>query len=167
MIEFVGQFTLGGCVPGAVQLGLLGFANLESDLAALLLAQASIGLTPPQLSFQANIDVALEAVASLQASIDAGITPPSINVQLDLMAAAIAAVQAQLQLVANLMIPFNAVGVWSYTYSGAADQFGPEFTMTLSGGLPSGGGASEHIDAIVLATNVGPTWAAIQTIFAT
>lgn len=167
MINFVGQFTLGEGLPGAFALGATAMADVQARLAALIALQAQIALTLPTISFAANIQLCADAIASMEAAISLGVTPPNIDAQLAIVAASIAELTATLSFAASIMLAFSAPGVWSHTYSGNADQLGPEFTTEFAAGLPGGGGASEHIDAVLISTNLGPTWTAIQQVFAT
>lgn len=166
-VTFVGEFTLGGTMPGAASFSAFAAADLNARLAALIALSAQISATLPSISFSANIDLCLQAIASLEAAIALGISPPAIDAQLSIVAAAVAELELSLAAVAALTLAFSATGVWAYTYSGQADNLGSDFATELASGLPGGGGASENVDAMVLITNVGATWTAIQSIFKT
>jgi hypothetical protein len=149
-------------MPGAVLAIETGLPDLQARATAI----ASAMLTPPAISFAANIQVALAAIASMQAAVALGISPPSLSAQVEIMAAALAELQVSLNVLLGLSNALGVAGVHLYQYSGPADQLGSEFHAALSGGFPDGA-PSDHADALLVATSSPAAWAAIATMMKT
>jgi hypothetical protein len=170
--SYVGEFTIGGAVPGAlagVSAGIGGvnaaLPDLQARLAALLAFQ------PAPISFAAQLSLAQATLSGIQLAIASGITPPDISAQLAAiaalvadLAAAVAGIDVQLTILSNLQTLLAAAGLHVYAFAGATNAAGGELTTALSGGVP-GGAPTTAANALVLVTTVSATWAAMQGVF--
>lgn len=142
------------------------YAELTAKIASIqaqldIIANVTI---PTPVSLTAGLNAALSAVAqiavqfpsatvnigaSLQADIDATIVlAASIQVKIDILVA----------LIADLNLSLGGSGISAYSYSGRADQMGPELASVLAGGLPGGGGPAQSIQGLVLACAAPSEW---------
>jgi hypothetical protein len=171
-IQYVGGLDLATAVPGAsaaIDAGIAGINGALPDMQARI--DALLAFNPQPVDFAAQLLLAQQTVASIQLGISLGIPAPSIASQIAQIAALIAdllatatAVQAQLQIITDLQTLFATGGVHAYAYAGDANDLGPEFTAELAGGLP-GGGPTDDISALVLATGDSATWDAMGVVF--
>lgn len=159
---YVGGISIGAAVPGVLDALVAAIGDIQGRITAL--ASFVPSLVPPSLT--ADIGVATSIIANLTASIAVGITPPSIDLQVAIMAGVMAALQIQLQVILDLFNLFD-FGIHVWHYNGRADTLGADMTTELAAGMPGGAGPAENIDALVLATNVAQSWAAMQAIFKT
>lgn len=106
---------------------------------ALLALEATVAVPEP-----VQLTAVLAALAELQASL--------VNLQ------------AQLAFGVSLGELGSAPGIAGYTYSGTTDSLGPELGAHTSQGLP-GGGPNDQCNAIILATTIPATWAAMAQVF--
>jgi hypothetical protein len=160
-VAYLGSLTLGQCVPtalaasAALDLAIgLSLPKLQARLEAALKAQAQLTLTPPTLA------ASLTAAAALAAALSVSVGMPSIGIQLAALASLIAAIELEigaLQVQAAFGVAFAAMlgtaGIYCYTYTGRADQFGPQINSATLGGFP-GGQPSDSAGAIVLAATI-------------
>lgn len=173
-VSYVGSLSIGAAIPGGLAAAVAGQTGINlalPDIQARLAALASFTPTPPSLA--ADVQLAQSIVASLQAAISLGVTPPSIDAQLAIVAAlvvdlgaAVASINAQLAIVLGFINICATAGIHAYAYSGNADDLGAGMTTELAAGLP-GGGPTDPINALVLATSLGGTWTAMQSVFKT
>jgi hypothetical protein len=169
MIADLGTASLAVAVPGAASAAVaidvscgIAAPNVEAQLTALASFTPSVSL-----SLAAQLDIATSTVANIEASIAAGITPPSLSAQVDMALAIIAeleaklvTVQAQLAISVALQAQLATGGVRLLTYSGARDAFGAELAAELGVGAAS-------CNALVLLTESGAAWTAMQGVFKT
>lgn len=161
-LAYVGEIDMTAVLPGvAAALGTAKIA-LEAQIAALVGFKAQVSL-----SFTDQIGILLQAKAALEAAIALGLQPPSLAAQIQITAQVATALQLQLQVILDLFTLFANAGIHVWAYDGAANGLGPALTTALTGGLPSGAGAAEHVDALVLATSIGATWTAMGKVFKT
>lgn len=151
---FLGQYTLGECIPlGASAVGVaqasldVSLPEVEAKLAGALEVQAAVVLDPPTI--EAQIETLLAAVANLEASI----ALPGVSVDVSAMAAAVAeleaslgALQAQASIVGALSLTLGAPGVYALHYLGSPEGVVP-------GGIPGVSGAVEGV--ILLGADAG------------
>ena len=153
-IDYVAEATVGGCVPTS----LVAFGSVEGNLNGQLAAQGNLKLTlqagPPSVA----------VAASIAGQVQASVTSPTFSVGLSANVAAIAAIEAQLAALAGIFAALGAMGVHIFVYDGDAASFGGEVSAAIGGGLP-GGAPTDHINAIILATQTPGTWPAMQVIF--
>jgi hypothetical protein len=155
----LGDATLTVMLPGVVAPIAAAEADLDAKIAAYADFRPVVAL--PML---AQLEIAESIVVGFQSCIALGIEPPSLSVQIDLVASALLAVRAELLLIQNLLALLSA-GVHAYAYDGTAAGFGPEVTAALTAGLPGGAGPTEHVNALVLATNLAASWSAMSAVF--
>lgn len=161
-IDYVGSLTIGGCMPGAVAMSVASQADIEARLAALL------SFAPAPISFEAQLVVAVQTLAGVQAAMLAALTlgfqPPSIDLQIALILAQIAELTASLSIIATFGGWMATAGVHLYTFDGTAENLGNELAAETEFGLP-GGGPTDHVNALILATSSGAAWAAMSSVF--
>lgn len=172
-VDYVGSLSIGDAVPGAASAAVAGVAGINGALPDITARIAALlAFTPTPVSFSAQLALAQQTVVSIQAAIAGGFSPPDISAQIAAVAAELAAlqasalaVQAQLAIVVAFQGLLTSAGVHAYAYNGQAGNLGSEFSAELAGGLPGGSGPTEAINALVLATNIGATWAAMSSVF--
>lgn len=170
-IRELGTLSLGAIVPGmavaqasaalAVEAAL---GEIQAKLAGLLNVQAAL-LFPPLPT--AALTGALQVVQALQ--LDLAIAAPSLQITgiaslIIELQAQILALQASLDLV--LSFDLGAAGIVAYEYEGTTDTLGSSLSSVTSGGLPGGTG-SDPCFALILATSVPSTWAALSKVLLT
>jgi hypothetical protein len=157
---YLGSLSIGGAVPG-VQGAIV---NALGDVQARVTAVASFvpSITPPSIS--ADIQTNAQILANLNAAATFGIEPPSLDLQVSILASSLLLLKAQLDVILDLMNAFGSAGVHAYTYDGTASGLGAEFSTELAAGFP-GGAPSDPTHAILLATTIPATWAAMSQIF--
>jgi hypothetical protein len=156
-LTHLGSLTIGECLPTffGVYAGVL--ANLQSKLAGLLRLQAKLAITPPSLG--ARIDLAVRILAALRASLTLNL--PGIDFKVAAVAKLIAAIEVELAVLVGIEVALGSAGVHAYSYDGDVASLGPSFTSL---GIP-GARASDHCNALILATTVPGTWAAMAEVF--
>lgn len=173
MITPVGELTLGETIPGAVAVGVAGAAginlalpNIQETLDALL------AFSPAPVDFNAQLNLALQTVASIQAGISAGLTPPDIAAQIAIIAAQIAAlaanvgtINAQLTIITDFQSLLSAAGIFVYAYAGDVGDFGTELQAEIGAGIPPSVDPGDNCNGLVLLTTVPATWAAMSEVF--
>jgi hypothetical protein len=168
MITPLGSLSLAVALPG-VQAGLvagqLGIGLALPDIQARLAAYASF--TPVVQDYAAMLAQAQAMVTKLLEMIALGLTPPSLSVQIAIVADIIAvlnlnvlSINAKLTIILDLLSSLTAVGVSGYVYSGPQNAMGSELATAL-------GVSAVPCNAIVLVTQNGTTWTAMQTVFKT
>lgn len=162
-VALVGDASIGEAIPLPVGLVLTASADLQLKLAAMIDFSLQLGL--PGLSIGAQLDLCLQIIAALNACLEIGITPPSISAQLDIVLAVIFQIQIELQIYLDFLDLLDA-RVFIYTFDGAVNAMGGEFTTELAGGFP-GGAPTDHSNMLVLGTSIGASWAIMQKIFKT
>lgn len=172
---YSGEYTIGGALPGAQAAAVAGSAGINAALPDILARLAALqAFAPLPVSFAAQLSLANQLVTGIQTSIALGIPEPSIAAQIAAVAALVAelvasvsAINVQLSIVADFQSLLAAAGLHVYVIENDANAIGADIYDALQLGLPGGGGATEVVSAILLVTNVGATWAALQGVFAT
>jgi hypothetical protein len=85
-------------------------------------------------------------------------------VQFAAAAAAVAELEAALSQALTLVDALGVGGVHVYRFSGEAQDLGGEFSAELSGGFPGGAG-TDATEALLIATTIPATWAALAQVF--
>lgn len=159
-VTYIGSETIGDSIPGVNAALVVANADLEAKIAAL--AAFSVSLEPPSIA--AQLSLVADIQADLQAMLTLGISPPSLSVQFSAVLALLAQLNIQLGILLSLMNLLQTAGVHAYAYSGAANALGGEFSATLAGGFP-GGAPTDATNALLLATTIPATWAALAQVF--
>jgi hypothetical protein len=166
VIRHIGTLSVGLLCPALVaaqaayaSLRLQALARLNAQLAAQLKLKAVLTLQVPGAEIAAKIDAAARVAASIAANVQA----PGAQLQLAAVGSAIDSIEAQIAALAELTLP-DGPGVDVFAYAGPASAFGGELGGVLAGGLPSGGGPTASTNALVLATTIPATWAAMQAV---
>ncbi len=159
-LVYLGSLSLATAVPLAASVDGVVVPKLTAEVAGIVAAQAELNAHPPSITASlANVQALL---AAIQNAISLGVTEPTLTVQLAALASLLTAVQADLALAVSLQTALAAAGVHAYAYSGQASGFGPSLPASLPGGNPT-----DAVNALVLATSVGATWAQMQVLFKT
>lgn len=172
-----GVLTEQGIVSLGVAIPLLGGAAAAVSVSATAaIGEVSAKLTGllslvTQLTIPTLPTLAIAGAGQALASLEASFALPGPTFQLTAVLAAAAELeaslvnlQAQLAFAVSLGDLLAAGGVALYTYSGTADSFGPEVTAHTSTGI-SGGAAGDQVNAVILATSVPATAAALAQVF--
>lgn len=162
-VTLVGDASIGESIPLPVGLVLTATVDLQAKLAAMIDFSLKLGL--PGLSIGAQLELCAQIIVALNACLEIGITPPSISAQLDIVLAVIFQLQIELQVYLDFLDLLDA-RIFIYTYDGAVNAMGGEFTTELAGGFP-GGAPTDHANMLVLGTSIGATWTIMQQIFKT
>lgn len=162
-VTLVGDASIGESIPLPVGLVLTATVDLQAKLAAMIDFSLKLGL--PGLSIGAQLELCAQIIVALNACLEIGITPPSISAQLDIVLAVIFQLQLELQVYLDFLDLLDA-RIFIYTYDGAVNAMGGEFTTALAGGFP-GGAPTDHANMLVFGTSVGATWTIMQQIFKT
>jgi hypothetical protein len=171
-LSYLGEYTIGGALPGAQAAALAGAAGINAALPDILARLTALqAFAPMPVSFSAQLSLANQLVMGIGQSIALGIPEPSIAAQiaavLALVAeliATVAGIHTQLSVVLDFQSLLAAAGVHVFAYAGGAGGLGGELSSALATGLPGGGGAAEHVDAFVLMTSIGATADALRGI---
>jgi hypothetical protein len=172
-LSYLGEFTIGGALPGAQAAAVAGAAGINAALPDILARLAALqAFAPMPVSFSAQLSLANQLVAGIGQSIALGIPEPSIAAQIAAvmalvaeLIATVAGIRTQLSIVANFQVLLAAAGVHVFAYAGDAGGLGGELTGALALGLPGEGvGPGQHVDAFVLATSIGATSGALRGI---
>jgi hypothetical protein len=156
-LTYLGGMTVGDCVPAF--LGIYGaiLGQLEARLDGLFKLQGYLAIHKPSL--QGNLEAAAKLLASLRLAVAANL--PGIDFKVSAVAAAIAKIEADIGAFVALQAAMGSAGVHAYAYDGDEGSFGPCVTnLPIPGAAPS-----DHMNAIVLATTIPATWAAMGRIF--
>lgn len=159
-VAYLGSLTVGEVFPAFAGMYAGILADLEAKLAGAASLAASLALHPPTLV--ANLALAGELVAALTAAIAVG--DPGVDIQIAAVAAYIESLNVSIAALAGFEAAMGSAGVHAYTYDGTAAAFGDELAAQVGGGFP-GGVASDHCNALILATTIPATWAAMGEIF--
>ncbi len=162
-VVLVGDASIGESIPLPVALVLVAKEQVAVKLAEMVDFSLKLGL--PGLSIGAQLDLCAKMIAALNVCLQLGITPPSISAQLDIVLAVILQLQLELQVYLDFLDLLDA-RIFIYTYDGAVNAMGGEFTTELAGGFP-GGAPTDHANMLVLGTSVGATWTIMTQIFKT
>ncbi|KYF64528.1 hypothetical protein [Sorangium cellulosum] len=169
MITDYGSLTLGVVVPGAASAAAaidvacgVAAPNVSAQLTALASFTPSAGLTLVQ-----QLEIAQNIVSNIQDAIALGLESPSLAVQAAVAAAITAdlqakllTVQAQLDAAVELQGLLATGGVRLLKFVGVQNAFGAE----LAAELGPGSGATY---ALVLLTNGGDAWTAVEGVLKT
>lgn len=147
-------------LPAPVGVLLTAMADVQVKLSAMIAFSLQLGL--PALSISAQLALAATITASLEASI--GITPPSISAQLEITLAVIAQLRLLLQIYIDLFALLTA-SVRVYAYDGTVAGMGATLTTALAAGFPGGTGSAQHCNALIIATELDASWAAMSAVF--
>lgn len=170
-ISFLGSLTMAQVAPFAVfaQASINASAAaalpaVQAQVTGLLAAQASISASPPSIT--AALSVAQQLVVGIEAAIAVGV--PSVDFQASVIASALAQLQTQLAgLQAAIAFSFpNPGGIFAYSYAGSVGALGTDISGATIGGFP-GGAPGDACNALLIATEIPATWAAIQTMLKT
>ena len=156
----LGELALLDVMPGVVAPLLAAEADLQERITALLGFSATVGLDMSGL-----ITLSAGILSSLETALALGLEAPSLTAQINIVVALTATLQAQLALINNLM-SLLAASVSAYAYDGTAGGFGAAIDGEFAGGI-SGGGAAQHVNALIIATQYPAVWAVIAQIFRT
>jgi hypothetical protein len=148
---YLGELSLGACVPLALTAQALVVPELAAKVAGLLKVQAALTITPPSIAGQ--LALAAKMVANLE------VAPPGASLQLAGIAKLLAEIQASLSAWVAIGVSLGTPGVFAYTYEGPANQLIP-------GGLPGNPPAVPCNAVIFIATDAG-VWSGMQAVFAT
>jgi len=157
-LTFFGEVTVGGCIPSAGALFAAMVADLQAQLNAQVALLARLKVRPPSLL--AQIDLVTKLLATLRGAVHLNL--PGVDFQVKAVGQAIAALKARIALLARY--PLGVAGVMAYAYGGTASSFGETVNTTVGPGLP-GGHPTDHVNAIILATSIPATWAALGELF--
>lgn len=171
-LSYLGEFTIGGALPGAAVAAVAGAAGINAALPDILARLTALqAFAPLPVSFTAQLALAQQLVVGIGQSIALGIPEPSILAQIAAVTAlvaeliaAVASVNAQLSIVTDFQALLLAAGVHAYAYAGDANQLGADLTTALAAGLPGGTGPTQLVHAFVMATSVSATWDALLEI---
>jgi hypothetical protein len=154
-LSYLGSISIDGAIPSLKVSLLAQLPALQGQLAGLLNVSAAITIKPPSLT--AAINGAVQVLAKLQAA------PPSISFGASAILALIAKLQAQIAAI-NLQISLltGSAGLFAYAYAGTVDSLGSSLSAATSGGFPGGSGLAA-CNALILATELPATWAALST----
>ena len=155
-ITHIGEFTVGGLMPGVVTAYGAVEGNLLQQLAAKGALKLSLTAGPPSVA----------AAAQIGANVAASVTSPTFGAALTADLVAIAAINAQLAALAGIIASLGALGVELYAYTGTAAGFGAAVAGETSSGIPGGSG-SDIVNALVLATRFPAVWAALGNLMVT
>lgn len=161
-LTYKGSVSIGGLCPAVVAAQAAVLANLNARIAGLIALQARLSLQPP--SFALGLDAAAALKAGIEAAITGGVVFPGVDVQIAALAALVATLEAQIA----LLIPgaiLGAGGVYVWEFDGTGPELGPLLTNALATQWPDGASPLLPANAIVLATTIGATWAAMKTFF--
>lgn len=158
---YIGEETIGACIPVPVGLVLKAQADLQAQIPPL---EISVGL--PTVSIAAQIEGLQLTISQLQLCLELGITPPSISAQLGLLEAKLIALRAELAVFLQLSQFFAAAGVFAYAIDAATNAAGAELTAALASGFP-GHAPTAHANLLVLGTVDAATWTAMAQVFKT
>lgn len=157
-LAYIGSMTVGAAVPGAMaKIGLL-VPDLQAQVDAL------VAFSPGEISLAANLALAEQIVLDLKAAIQLGVTPPSISAQLAIVAAQLGVLRARLELITGFTGLMATAGLHAYSYTGQANQLGPQLSTELTAGLP-GGQPTDQVAAVIFAANAGVTVSAMGAVF--
>lgn len=159
-VTHIGEITIAAVIPGPYAVMLTAMADIQVKLQAMIDFSLQLGL--PALEISVQLQLAADITASLNASI--GLTPPSISAQLDITLAVIAQLRLLLQVYLDLFA-LLALSVQVYVYDGTVGAFGGELSSALASGMPGGGGAAAHCNALVIATEISATWSKLDAVF--
>ncbi len=173
--EYIGQLTLGQCIPLAATMNATLDANLAirlpeiaAKLAGALEAQARLTITLPSIG--ARIDALLDLIAGLQLALTLGL--PGISLDLSILVSVIAqlqidlgALQADIAASLSFGLTLGTPGVWVYSFTGTPAGYGPGFSAAIGSGLPSGDGANQPIGAVTFIVSDPSAWAAMKIAF--
>jgi len=166
--RYLGSVTVGSALPGGVQLAAAGSAAIGASLPALNEQLAAlVAYVPAPIDFTAQLSALKAMITAVETSIALGLPAPSVSVQVAEIGKLIAGlkgqianVSAQLAVISQLQAAFGAAGVHVAAFEGPAGAMAAELGAVL-GGAP-GLGAGDKAHAVLLATTVPATWAALS-----
>ena len=150
-LTYLGSLSLGDVIPGLGVCLASALPRIQAQLAAAIAASAQLTITPPTIA--ANISLCANLLAQLQAQAALGIQVPSATLQLNALATLIAALNIEL---GALAFDLSAPGIHAYAYAGESQGLKNELPASFPGSAPI-----SACNALVLATTVGATWAAL------
>jgi hypothetical protein len=146
-LAYVAALPLPLLMP-SVQLSIgIPAISLNASLTGALALNASLTITPPTVALY------LSALVELQAQLSLGISLGTPSVSFD--ASACAALVAQLELCFSLLITLDgllgaSIGMYAFTYNGAANAMGAALTGELSSTWPDGVSSSGACNVALL-----------------
>lgn len=149
--KYLGQLTLGQCVPLALEAQAAVVPVLAAKVAGLLKVEAALKITPPSVA--AQLALAAKLVANLE------VAPPAASLDLSGVAKLLAELQASLSAWIAIGLSLGTPGIFAYSYSGPANTLIP-------GGLP-GNPPTLPVNAVIFVASDGGAWTAMQAAFAT
>jgi hypothetical protein len=168
--RYLGSVTVGGALPGGVQLAAAGSAGINVALPSLHEQLAAlVAYVPAPIDFGAQLAALKAMIQAVEASIALGLPSPSVAVQVakigELIAGLrgqIAAVSAHLELITRLRAAFGAAGVHLIAFDGQAGAMAAELGAEL--GSAPGLAPGDDAHAVLLATTVPATWLALSAL---
>jgi hypothetical protein len=121
---------------------------------------AALTIKPPALA--ANI----EAVQKVAAHLALAVEGPTVTLQIAAITGLIAQLNVQIAAALAFQATLGTAGVQVFAYDGTAASLGSEVTSATGAGL-AGGAPGDHVNALILATSIPATWAAMQAFFTT
>lgn len=170
-VTALGSVSIGVAIPIAIEVNAalliacdIAFPNVSAQITAMasFTPHVDLGLSEILLLAESaveNVQAAIAAIPPIPTiSLDAQIAlAASITLTLQLQ---LLAIEAQLALQLTVSGLLATAGVSLYVFDGANNVFGSELATAL-------GGATTHTNAIVLLTQSGVTWTAMQAVFKT
>ena len=146
-------------------------AKIDSITAQLdLIAQVSI---PNPLALTAGLQAALAGVAQIAVQFPTATVQIGASLQADIAATLALAVSIQVELdlalalQAQLTAALSGGGIAAWSYSGPVNGLGSALRGELASGMPTGGGATQRVDALVLACSSPADWAKLGVVLKT
>jgi len=160
-LTYIGEASLLDLMPGFIGPLMAAQADLQSRINALLGFSATVGLDMSQL-----ITLSAGILDNLQTGLALGLQAPPLTAQINLVVSLTETLRLQLLQIFNLL-SLLAASVHAYAYDGTAGGFGGTVTSAFTAGLPGGLGPTQHINALIFATNIPASWLAIAEVFRT
>lgn len=169
--RYLGQLTVGGALPGGVALAAAGSAGISAALPSLNEQLAAlVAYVPAPIDFAAQLATLKAMILAVETSIALGLPAPSVSVQvaeigrlIASLRGQIASVSAQLEVITRFQAAFGAGGVHAVAFDGPAGAMAAELAGVLA--TTAGLGAGDDAHAVLLATTVPATWAALAALF--
>lgn len=175
--EYLGSLSVGAInVAAALALPILTenlakLSALQAQLVQQIAANASLQVTLlDPAALLAQMIAAVEAMLATIASIIANAKPAMVSVGIDLgaqLAALVTLVLALESIVARIAGAISAGGIHAIAIDGTAGGASNDLASLIGSGLPGGGGAGAHVNALVLVTESPSAWAALSTLLRT
>lgn len=156
-LGYLGSLTVGAINPGLQTALGSALPRLQAELAVANTQVAQLNAHPPTIV--ASLATANALVATIEQAIAVGVQVPSLSLQLAAATSLIAAVNVEIE---ALGFDLGAAGIHAYTYTGTASGLGPALPTSFPGGGPA-----DPCNALVLATSIPASWAALAQVLKT